>query len=118
PPAASALHLRRACCLCRRRRLPSPPLFPYTTLFRSHAREARVKIDIEIRNTRRAPIRWVSLPASDSIMTMPRLYAVDRPADPGEDRKSTRLNSSHVSISYAVFCLKKKRKNENSDHQR
>src|SRR5438128_5647963 len=37
------------------------------------------------------------------------------PADPGKDRKSTRLNSSHGSISYAVFCLKKK-KTESSEH--
>src|SRR5438067_9026041 len=66
---------------------PRSTLFPYTTLFRSAVGEARG------RRGRR-----------------PGRGARDRP-DPGqEDRKSTRLNSSHVSISYAVFCLKKKRK--------
>src|SRR5688572_32739855 len=71
-------------------------LFPYTTLFRSivDAHEehgiARVKID-----------GTPSLLGYSSAGKM--LYAVDR------DRKSTRLNSSHSQISYAVFCLKKKR---------
>src|SRR3954463_204385 len=65
------------------RRPPRPPLFPYTTLFRSPA----------ARRTHRSVLRP---PA--------------RPAVPGRqpDRKSTRLNSSHTIISYAVFCLKKK----------
>src|SRR5207302_2131784 len=69
--------------------IPRPPtstLFPYTTLFRSAAR-CRVRG----RARRRAP---------------------PRRRDPARgDRKSTRLNSSHVKISYAVFCLKKKKKN-------
>src|SRR4051794_41551578 len=65
------------------RRPPRSTLFPYTTLFR--ARPAR-------RDDGR-----------------PRLGRPHRPA-PGRDRKSTRLNSSHPSISYAVFCLKKKKR--------
>src|SRR5437660_9124382 len=65
------------------RRPPRSTLFPYTTLFRSPRRAAR-------------PGRGRSSPAPDH----PR----------GRDRKSTRLNSSHVAISYAVFCLKKKKK--------
>src|SRR5690242_21820633 len=68
------------------RRPPRSTLFPYTTLFRSHhARTAVVH-----QHAGQAPRGG--------------LGAV------GEDRKSTRLNSSHMSISYAVFCLKKKKK--------
>src|SRR5690349_22070105 len=69
------------------RRPPRSTLFPYTTLFRSPA-SARRRLDG---------------PAIDLRVTTSR-------AIPPEDRKSTRLNSSHVEISYAVFCLKKKRK--------
>src|SRR6266513_838117 len=67
------------------RRPPISTLFPYTTLFRSHRRGGL---------RRRAPRRRSPVAA--------RL----------RDRKSTRLNSSHVSNSYAVFCLKKKKKDE------
>src|SRR5256885_7422086 len=66
------------------RRPPRSTLFPYTTLFRSH--DAR-------RPSRR-----------------PRRRRRRRRCRRGEDRKSTRLNSSHLVISYAVFCLKKKNK--------
>src|SRR5438067_6763451 len=64
------------------RRPPRSTLFPYTTLFRS----------------RRCPPGPSEAPRQAC------------PRRPGRDRKSTRLNSSHVSISYAVFCLKKKKK--------
>src|SRR5947199_964232 len=69
------------------RRPPRSTLFPYTTLFRSLAFENRlgagtITIDIALDATRELP----------------------------RDRKSTRLNSSHLGISYAVFCLKKKKK--------
>src|SRR5690606_39391360 len=71
-------------------RIPSSStLFPYTTLFRSFqpGRSARLP-------TNGLRVRWI-LPAGPQL--------------PGrQDRKSTRLNSSHVKISYAVFCLKKK----------
>src|SRR3712207_8557562 len=73
------------------RRPPRSTLFPYTTLFRSLA--ARVA---------RRPL-LVGLLVADA--QRDRLVAV-------VDRKSTRLNSSHANISYAVFCLKKKKKNE------
>src|SRR4051812_49841976 len=75
-------------------RTPTPPLFPYTTLFRSNAwhREAR---------QRRLVAELLAEGAS---------VVVDNTnPSPAEDRKSTRLNSSHMSISYAVFCLKKKK---------
>src|SRR5690349_23264342 len=79
------------------RRPPRSTLFPYTTLFRSpvRAHERRHPSDP------RAP--WLGSPARRS----PRASRSRR--RPG-DRKSTRLNSSHVEISYAVFCLKKKKK--------
>src|SRR5258707_5647222 len=78
------------------RRPPRSTLFPYTTLFRSR------------------------LEAVDELALPVALEEADRPAqllgagvhhrlDVGQDRKSTRLNSSHANISYAVFCLKKKK---------
>src|SRR5690349_23557953 len=73
--------------LFRPRRPPSPTLFPYTTLFRSPCTESRA-----LASTSRAGTSAVHQQA----------------ARPSPDRKSTRLNSSHVEISYAVFCLKKK----------
>src|SRR5256885_6925169 len=77
------------------RRPPRSTLFPYTTLFRSSApRGTRDDASPDARALRR-----LHLDASAA-----------RSAVPGgeEDRKSTRLNSSHLVISYAVFCLKKK----------
>src|SRR6266496_5982591 len=86
------------------RRPPRSTLFPYTTLFRS-------------RFPGRAPSRRLKSarrPSSDRA-AVPRLgWRAHR------DRKSTRLNSSHVEISYAVFCLKKKKKtktNQNNTHK-
>src|SRR5207249_5644036 len=76
------------------RRPPRSTLFPYTTLFRSR--------DHGRRHVHRRE-RVVDLAVGERL-TGARLDAVER------DRKSTRLNSSHVSISYAVFCLKKKKK--------
>src|SRR5438067_5623092 len=75
------------------RRPPRSTLFPYTTLFRSR------KVPRDLRGAGRggAPHRAQRAPETR------------HPAGP-RDRKSTRLNSSHVSISYAVFCLKKKKK--------
>src|SRR5258708_11762176 len=67
------------------RRPPRSTLFPYTTLFRSPAAAGRI------------------------VLCLCALRRADRP--PAPDRKSTRLNSSHQIISYAVFCLKKKKKN-------
>src|SRR5436190_11114661 len=70
---------------------PRSTLFPYTTLFRSLAEPRRLQ-----RRDRRG----------QAIAVGRDERAEDR--RPGEDRKSTRLNSSHTVISYAVFCLKKK----------
>src|SRR3989442_9515473 len=81
------------------RRPPRSTLFPYTTLFRSRRRRSRRRSSgtgWDERERRRAP-----RPAKGW-----RRSAARR----ARDRKSTRLNSSHVRISYAVFCLKKKKK--------
>src|SRR5207249_12140602 len=74
---------------------PSSTLFPYTTLFRSHLNNEGSITDL------------AQLHRPDDLELYP--YALGRGAVELRDRKSTRLNSSHVSMSYAVFCLKKKR---------
>src|SRR3712207_8520768 len=81
------------------RRPPRSTLFPYTTLFRS--RPIRVVI--------LDPVR----PLGADLTPVSRTDLTRRCPSVGEDRdrKSTRLNSSHANISYAVFCLKKKKKN-------
>src|SRR3712207_7419405 len=89
------------------RRPPRSTLFPYTTLFRSFDRAvmrhtfgvrtepAQVQGDV-------APLQV--MPGAETLL---RDDGVDAVAAVGQDRKSTRLNSSHANISYAVFCLKK-----------
>src|SRR3712207_8652626 len=86
------------------RRPPRSTLFPYTTLFRS--RGGRVGGD-EIPAGPR-PGCDVHLPAEQPGPDV-RADHGSGPEAGGEDRKSTRLNSSHANISYAVFCLKKKK---------
>src|SRR5256885_7763027 len=86
------------------RRPPRSTLFPYTTLFRSdrdrdHGRFVADPVEQRHRFGGHAPHR-----GADG-----RRHDVINDPDP-EDRKSTRLNSSHLVISYAVFCLKKKKK--------
>src|SRR3712207_9574400 len=82
------------------RRPPRSTLFPYTTLFRSEPQPNHELVLIDRRN---ATLTWVA----------PNTCEVSRQLNVGEgqkvDRKSTRLNSSHANISYAVFCLKKKK---------
>src|SRR5437773_8727736 len=84
------------------RRPPSSTLFPYTTLFRSHV------------GRRRGPRLGACgpRPARRRVRRAVHHHGghLGRAADVGADRKSTRLNSSHITISYAVFCLKKKKK--------
>src|SRR5688572_32241345 len=99
--------------------MPRPPprstLFPYTTLFRSLQLQVPQwsVLWMEARRRRAAePVR------GDALLLLGRLYDTGRHApkprahlaEDVEDRKSTRLNSSHSQISYAVFCLKKKTK--------
>src|SRR5690348_17810248 len=78
------------------RRPPRSTLFPYTTLFRSPA---------DPRGEIRPVVHALAVHAQDLVsLAQPRLIR-----GIAQDRKSTRLNSSHPSISYAVFCLKKKK---------
>src|SRR5690349_23776198 len=84
---------------------PCPPLFPYTTLFRSDRRAPGAR-----RGSGGAG-RHAACVAERHVDRAPEHAAGDQlraAGDPRADRKSTRLNSSHVEISYAVFCLKKK----------
>src|SRR2546422_4869793 len=89
------------------RRPPRSTLFPYTTLFRSgeggfaavfRVREQPLNRDVAVK-----------------VIDLDRHVAVQRLLADAEDRKSTRLNSSHGYISYAVFCLKKKKKNDRDE---
>src|SRR5438034_4011319 len=79
------------------RRPPRSPLFPYTTLFRSRAARARLGVHHARDRVRGVPRRGRGVPAA-------------------RDRKSTRLNSSHTVISYAVFCLKKKNNHKSTNN--
>src|SRR3712207_7436546 len=83
------------------RRPPRSTLFPYTTLFRSDEQilQRLVALNHErAEEEKRGVIRWLR----------PEFQNKQRPTQMDLDRKSTRLNSSHANISYAVFCLKKK----------
>src|SRR3712207_6973001 len=93
------------------RRPPRSTLFPYTTLFRSapHAAAPRLpELRLE-RAERHPPVGALVRPVADETAVQRAPPANGHDAV-GEDRKSTRLNSSHANISYAVFCLKKKKK--------
>src|SRR3712207_7907954 len=90
------------------RRPPRSTLFPYTTLFRSRSQKI---LAVDARIARREAVKVAGRVN----------FRIEVPNDAGgvsgmaekmviEDRKSTRLNSSHANISYAVFCLKKKKK--------
>src|SRR2546422_4039609 len=90
------------------RRPPRSTLFPYTTLFRSV--ENRGKRILQVR-----PIVFQKVPLHDAailLVNQQQLIGKHLPASELADRKSTRLNSSHGYISYAVFCLKKKKKKQ------
>src|SRR3989442_8145419 len=88
------------------RRPPRSTLFPYTTLFRSDNEEdAPEPEDGDGRLAREeAPVADLREAPDEHVLRVPGEHA-------RRDRKSTRLNSSHVRISYAVFCLKKKKTN-------
>src|SRR3712207_6990257 len=92
------------------RRPPRSPLFPYTTLFRSHPRRAtQGAADAEQHFPEGRPARREVAEGEDRHSA--EHGDTGAPAETGQgDRKSTRLNSSHANISYAVFCLKKKKK--------
>src|SRR5438477_9515694 len=86
------------------RRPPRSTLFPYTTLFRSRVAERVQEPEQRLAAVLADELDQVGRARGDDPIVATRSpYLVDR--------KSTRLNSSHMSISYAVFCLKKKKKN-------
>src|SRR5256885_3751081 len=84
------------------RRPPRSTLFPYTTLFRSALRRSCRKVG----HLHRADLRRTHAIGADPLLRRSHRHEPQL-SDVG-DRKSTRLNSSHLVISYAVFCLKKK----------
>src|SRR3712207_7970771 len=88
------------------RRPPRSTLFPYTTLFRS------VRPRLPLRRRHHLTRRVAGVPAAqrgrDAQRDRRGEPRAGAPPPPEQDRKSTRLNSSHANISYAVFCLKKK----------
>src|SRR2546422_7215006 len=92
------------------RRPPRSTLFPYTTLFRSVEDQGRYVASL--------PETAPPTPARGEVLIRVTASGVNR-ADllqiAGRDRKSTRLNSSHGYISYAVFCLKKKKRSDTID---
>src|SRR3712207_8612299 len=93
------------------RRPPRSTLFPYTTLFRSRQHELRIaEIDQHPERHRRdgGAERQSGGHEAEHLADLPRGRG---------DRKSTRLNSSHANISYAVFCLKKKNKVKTTSQQ-
>src|SRR2546426_2179450 len=92
------------------RRPPRSTLFPYTTLFRSLIEQALLRHE--------AARLGISVTDEDVLEAIPRVPEVQENGHAGdglEDRKSTRLNSSHLVISYAVFCLKKKKTKNKSE---
>src|SRR5256885_9240150 len=100
------------------RRPPRSTLFPYTTLFRSQARAARPQMKIIVADPRRTDTAGMAdlflplRPGSDTLLFHGMLHIMELEgwldqayiARHTRDRKSTRLNSSHLVISYAVFC--------------
>src|SRR3712207_8117383 len=93
------------------RRPPRATLFPYTTLFRSDEPQ-HVDVEEAVPLLGRNLPRSAERPSDDPGVEAHELGVLRRDRDAfhvlGADRKSTRLNSSHANISYAVFCLKKK----------
>src|SRR2546426_8555291 len=90
------------------RRPPRSTLFPYTTLFRSMLAAQAIRAGDE---------QCIVAGGMESMSNAPHyVYGMRGGIKAGKDRKSTRLNSSHLVISYAVFCLKKKKKNKQKIH--
>src|SRR3712207_8227697 len=94
------------------RRPPRSTLFPYTTLFRSPALGRRGLHDGSAEHGRRGDeLGSRGNDRAHRLRSVRRQHIREISINPGrQDRKSTRLNSSHANISYAVFCLKKKKK--------
>src|SRR2546427_8572159 len=98
------------------RRPPRSTLFPYTTLFRSYGIALAHNGNLINTEALRQQVfeqdrRNVNTDSDSEVLLNVFAYELE------QDRKSTRLNSSHSQISYAVFCLKKKKKNDSVRHQ-
>src|SRR5947207_8609197 len=91
-------------------RPPRSTLFPYTTLFRSRSRDRTARKFFQGTQPLPRP-RWPGGRPSAEIQRPRPTFSEKDKSPHTKDRKSTRLNSSHTVISYAVFCLKKKKKN-------
>src|SRR5947199_2919091 len=90
---------------------PRSTLFPYTTLFRSRRRRAAERIAAEEEPSRSQSRRSATAEGNRRRPVAEQVEHAER-----ADRKSTRLNSSHLGISYAVFCLKKKKTSKRIQH--
>src|SRR5690606_41561856 len=103
---------------CARRRRPRAALFPYATLSRSQRHQGEgALVQARMRHPQaglvddvRAVQQQIQVqgPWAPAVAAVSSAHAAEAALDFSSDRKSTRLNSSHVKISYAVFCLKKK----------
>src|SRR3712207_8960747 len=105
-------------CFLMIRRPPRSTLFPYTTLFRS---QPLIVVEVVSPGSRSIDTgikleRYFENPAVQHYLVMATERRAVIHCSRTADRKSTRLNSSHANISYAVFCLKKKKKYKNNDH--
>src|SRR3712207_7883169 len=99
------------------RRPPRSTLFPYTTLFRSTGDRPRASWRKSVFRNRKPP-KAANAATDRAIDAENGIERKKRTSSSGcsRDRKSTRLNSSHANISYAVFCLKKKKKTIHDNH--
>src|SRR3712207_8198451 len=95
------------------RRPPRSTLFPYTTLFRSVVDQTRILSPARGGHRLSTPSRRFVV-ATILVNELIEVYKAKNRSST-QDRKSTRLNSSHANISYAVFCLKKKKKYNNRE---
>src|SRR3712207_8410762 len=94
------------------RRPPRSTLFPYTTLFRSFTNISHYAKIVRDKSLLRQLIKATNKITSEALEEEDEAEVIL------EDRKSTRLNSSHANISYAVFCLKKKNNTEHTSYCR
>src|SRR5256885_12588480 len=107
------------------RQPPRSTLFPYTTLFRSRVEELPVEVSPQLgepleerREAHVLPPAGEGLIQERAELDLLGIFSLMDEVVVGEDRKSTRLNSSHLVISYAVFCLKKKEQQETTRRTR
>src|SRR5204862_7565624 len=107
--------VQRLLCPAWPLRPPGSTLFPYTTLFRSVEKSSKSQVVPKVSQQAYKLPESLAAPVKASIDEwraagkVRRLWQRDASLWTSTDRKSTRLNSSHVEISYAVFCLKKKK---------